>query len=152
MKIRTRAGDDSGQAGGAEVLAFGLLIFVLGSLLVANVWGVIDAKMAVTAAAREATRAYLDAPTEVDAPARAESAAREAMRGHGRRGPVTVKRTGGLLRCAAVTFDVSYRVPAVPLPLIGGLDGGMFTVRARHSEVVGPSRGGGRGRGDDCAR
>ena len=150
MKIRTRAGDDSGQAGGAEVLAFGLLIFVLGSLLVANVWGVIDAKMAVTAAAREATRAYLDAPTEVDAPARAESAAREAMRGHGRKGPVTVKRTGGLVRCAPVTFDVSYRVPAIPLPLIGGLDGGMLTVRASHSEVVDPSGGGRPGRGH-CA-
>ena len=52
--------DESGQAG-IEVLPFGILTFVVGALLVANAWAVIDAKIAVSAAARAlATRS---APT-----------------------------------------------------------------------------------------
>jgi hypothetical protein len=33
-------GDDRGQVGGIEVLPFGLLVFVVGTLLVANAWAV----------------------------------------------------------------------------------------------------------------
>ena len=58
--------DEAGQAGGLEGIAFGLLIFVLGTLLIANAWAVVDTKLAVTAAAREAARAFVEAD---DAPA-----------------------------------------------------------------------------------
>ena len=34
----TRRRSDRGQVGGIEVLPFGLLVFVVGTLLVANVW------------------------------------------------------------------------------------------------------------------
>ncbi|MBA2283441.1 MAG: hypothetical protein H0W25_19710, partial [Acidimicrobiia bacterium] len=51
--------DERGQMGGIEALPFGLLIFVVGALLVANAWAVIDAKLAVTAAAREAARTWV---------------------------------------------------------------------------------------------
>ena len=50
-----------------EVIPFGVLTFVVGALLIANAWAVVDAKMAVSAAAREATRAYVEAPSEGDA-------------------------------------------------------------------------------------
>ena len=59
---RVRWRDDHGQVAGIEVLPFGLLTFVVGMLLVANAWGVVDAKMATTSAAREAVRAYVEAP------------------------------------------------------------------------------------------
>jgi hypothetical protein len=34
-------GTDSGQVGGIEALPFGLLVFVVGALLVANAWAVV---------------------------------------------------------------------------------------------------------------
>ena len=51
--------DDRGVVGGVEAIPFGLLLFVAGTLLVANAWAVIDAKMAATSAAREAARTYM---------------------------------------------------------------------------------------------
>ena len=53
--------EDCGQVGGIEVLPFGLLVFIVGTLLVANAWAVVDAKLAVTSAAREAVRSYVEA-------------------------------------------------------------------------------------------
>src|SRR2546430_1536361 len=52
--------DQRGQAGGLEALAVGVLVFVLGTLAVAGVWGIVDAKWAVSDAAREATRTYVE--------------------------------------------------------------------------------------------
>ena len=52
---------DAGMVGGIEALPFGLLVFVVGALLVANAWAVVDAKFAVDAAARQATRSYVEA-------------------------------------------------------------------------------------------
>jgi hypothetical protein len=60
---RTRAGaagitdSDAGMVGGIETLPFGLLVFVVGSLLVAQAWAVVDAKLAVDAAASRAATA-----------------------------------------------------------------------------------------------
>ena len=39
---------------------FGLLIFVVGSLLIANAWAVVDAKFATDAAARQAVRTFVE--------------------------------------------------------------------------------------------
>ncbi len=55
--------DDRGQVAGIEAVPFGILIFVVGALLIANAWAVIDVKMAVTSAAREAARTYVEAPS-----------------------------------------------------------------------------------------
>ena len=128
---------------GIEVLPFGLLVFVVGVLLVSNAWAVIDAKMAVAAAAREATRAYVEAPAGADALALARAAAEEAIRGAGR-DPARlqlVPETAGFVRCQRVTFAASYQVPAVSLPWIADYGDG-FTTTARHSEVVDPYRTG----------
>ena len=147
----TRCRGDSGQLAGLEALPFGVLVFVVGALLVANVWGVVDAKLATTAAAREAARAYVEAPSAGDAAWAADAAAREAVAGHGR----TPSRAGvdriegGFARCGRVTFEVSYPVPVVVLPWIGGLGEG-FVARSRHSELVDPYRSGLPGEAD-CA-
>src|SRR5439155_1513782 len=69
---------------GIEAIPFGLLTFVVGALIVANAWAVIDAKIAVSAAAREATRAYAEAPADADPLGLADAAAREAIQGAGR--------------------------------------------------------------------
>lgn len=134
---------EAGQVGGVEALAFGLLVFVVGALLVANAWGVIDAKAAVTTAAREGARAYVEAPSGRDASERAGRAARSALEGHGRDpGRATVAVRGrGFARCARVTVEVATRVPAIRLPFIGGFGSGL-RVAARHSELVDPYRSG----------
>ena len=56
---RGRAGE-RGAIGGLEALPFSVLIFVFGSLLLVNAWGVVDAKLAVTSASREATRTFAE--------------------------------------------------------------------------------------------
>jgi hypothetical protein len=135
--------DESGQIAGVEAVALGMLVFVVGMLLVANAWAVIDAKMAVAGAAREAARAYVEAPPGVDPLATAEEAGREALRGAGR-DPAKLQLTpleGDFARCRRVTFSASYPVPAVTVPWVGGY-GQAFTASARHSEVVDPYRSG----------
>jgi membrane protein required for beta-lactamase induction len=76
--------DESGQVGGIDGLVFGVLVFVFGTLVVTNAWGVIDAKLATTSAAREAARTYVEAASAGDAGPAAEAAAREAILSHGR--------------------------------------------------------------------
>lgn len=141
-----RANGDHGQVGGIEVPAFGLLIFVIGALLIANAWGVVDAKLAVTSAAREAVRVYVEAPDAGSALAAADAAARESVAGHGRnpdRSTVEVRHVDDrpFGRCTRVVVTVHHPVPALALPWIGGL-GHAFDVVASQSEVVDPYRSG----------
>jgi hypothetical protein len=139
--VRRVRRDEAGQAG-MEVIPFGILTFAVGALLVANAWAVVDAKMAVSAAAREATRAYVEAPDDAAAEAAALVAAREAIAGVGRDGhSVVVRRLeGDFVRCATVRYEASYHIPAVRLPWVGGF--GDFTVVASHAEIVDPYRTG----------
>jgi hypothetical protein len=142
---------DDGFAGGIEVLPFGVLIFVVGSLLVANAWAVIDAKMAVTAAAREAARTYVEADDAFAGRPAAEAAARAALDGHGRdpsRSTVAIAHEGDAPfgRCVRVTVEVHHPVPAIVLPSIGGYGDG-FDVTATHTELVDPFRDGLQGGG-----
>ncbi len=137
------AADDSegGWIAGAETLPFGFLIFVVGTLLLANAWGVVDAKLAVSAAAREGSRSYVEAAPEV-AKSGAVARAGETLAAYGRElDSVTVGNPDGFQRCARVTVTVSHRVPALVLPWIGGFGEG-FTVSATHSEIVDPFRDG----------
>lgn len=126
-----------------EVIPFGILTFVVGALLVANAWAVIDAKMAVSAAAREATRAFVEAPVDGDPLALADAAARSAISGAGRDPArlVVTPLEAEFARCETARFEASYQVPAVVVPWIGGLGSG-FTATARYAEVVDPYRSG----------
>ena len=136
--------DDAGQIAGMEGLVFGVLIFVLGLLLVANTWAVIDARVATEAAAREGVRAFVEASGDTDAAAAsADRAARDAFAGHGR-DPMRMGFDVGdsvLARCARATVRVTYTVPAVAIPVLGHRRPG-FTVTAHASEVVDPYRSG----------
>jgi hypothetical protein len=150
-----RRRDDGGQVGGVEILPFGVLIFVVGTLLVANVWAVVDAKLAVDAAAREATRQYVEAGVvrqgdESAAAVAARDAGLAALAEHGRdpsraevwrRDLTAPTGEATYVRCARVTFSASYEVPALTLPWIGGYGHG-FEVVSNHSELVDPYRDG----------
>jgi hypothetical protein len=136
------ARDEAGQVGGLEAVVFGVLVFVVGTLLVANAWGVVDAKLAAGAAAREAARAYVEAPSGRAAGGLARQAAADSIAGQGRepaRMDIRVL-SGQFVRCSRVTIEVRYPVPVVSLPWIGRAGTG-FTVAARHSELVDPYRG-----------
>lgn len=134
---------EEGFAGGLEGLIFGLLIFVVGTVMIANAWGVVDTKLAADAAAREAARTYVEAPDAVVAAQRAVAAADDALAGYGRT-PAHARVqlvSGTFARCQRITIQVDYRAPLVELPMIGLLGAGE-SVSARHSEIVDPYRSG----------
>jgi hypothetical protein len=131
-----------GEIGGVDGLIFGALIFVLGLLVVANAWGVIDAKLAADTAATEAVRAFVQTAQSGDPAGQARGAAMAAMESSGRnpeRTSVTV--SGSSLRCSRVVAEVRYRVPLVAVPLLGGFGSGLV-VTATHAELVDPFRSG----------
>jgi putative hemolysin len=153
-----RGRGDGGQVGGIEALPFGLLVFVVGALLVANAWAVIDAKLAVDAAARQATRTYVEAEVPADAEPDAVAAGFGALEAHGRDpaqaavGLSELDGTGGqpgYSRCARATFTATYEVPALTIPWIGGFGDGI-DVTSSHTEIVDPYRAGVPGSAEGC--
>jgi hypothetical protein len=147
----TRDGE-SGFVGGIEVLPFGLLVFVGATLLIVNAWGVVDARLAVATASREAGRAYVESGLE-RGPAAAEGEARQAadrsVSALGRdpsRLHLDVS-TAGFTRCAAVVHRASYQVPTLTIPFVGSW-GHAITVSATHRDVVDPFASGINGDGD----
>lgn len=142
--------DEAGQVGGIEGLVFGVLVFVFGTLLVANAWAVVDAKSAASASAREAARVFVESSGD-GAGVAAVEAGMLAFEGHGReRERASVIRTAGSgARCDRVVFEAAYVVPLVSVPVIGGVGRGM-RVSARHSEVVDPYRSGLGAEAADC--
>ncbi len=138
---RIRPGAEDGAIGGLEVLPFGVLVFVVGTLVIANAWGIVDAKLATSAAAREAVRAFVETPEGQDPSVRAQTAATGAMRAQGREGAVDVRLVeGSFARCSPVTLEVGYAVPGIAVPWVGGL--GAAQVRSSATEVVDPLRAG----------
>lgn len=150
MTVTTRLAEEDGAVGGLEVLPFGLLIFVAGTLLLVNAWAVVDAELTAEAAAREAARAYVEAPGPAAAPALARAAADETVAAAGRDPERLTLDLGAsrLVRCAVVTAETSYEVPALTLPFVDGFGRGL-TVHGSHREVVDAFRAG-LGEGHDC--
>lgn len=139
---------ERGQAGGMEVLPFGLLVFVGGALLIANIWGVVDAKFATDAAARESARWVVEAAGQAASPdalrAGAAEVATDTLADHGRDGPVDVQvgpAGASFVRCERIEVTVAIEVPAVRLPFMGGF-GAPFDVRATRAELIDPTRSG----------
>ena len=148
-----RCRGDAGQVGGIEALPFGLLIFVVGALLIANAWAVVDAKFATDAAARQAVRTFVEGTDEDVARADAIAAGLEAIEGHGRdpeRASIAPVGAVSLARCDRATFEAEYEIPVVSLPFIGGFGRAPFQVRSEHSELVDPFRSGVPGTAEAC--
>ena len=149
----TRRRGDRGQVGGMEVLPFGFLTFVSMTLVLANAWGVIDAKLAVTAAAREAARAYAEADNPDAGAAAARRRAAETLDAYGRGGGRAAigqpSVDGQFRRCGRVTVTVAYDLPVVAVPFVGGL-GRLQPVASSFTEVIDPFRSGVTGRGHEA--
>jgi hypothetical protein len=140
---RPEACAEAGFVGGFEGLLFGLLLFVVGTLFVTHAWAVLDTKAAADAAARQAVRTYVEAPAPSVAASAAGRAAAAVLAGYGRNpahGDVRLA-SGTFGRCQRVTIVVSYPVPLLILPWLGRI-GSAESVRAKHSELVDPYRGG----------
>lgn len=141
----SRSESEAGFAGGFAGLLFGLAIFVIGTLLAAYAWSVVETKAAVSAAAREAARSYIQAPSSVAGITDARQAAFAALSGRvsdPSKARVDLE-SGGFGRCQRISISVAYPAPAIELPLvrhIGPLGGG--TVHAEHSELIDPYRTG----------
>lgn len=136
-----RGRGEQGQVGGLDALVFGVVVFVLGVLVIANSWGVIDAKLAASSAASDAARAYVQLVNS-DPAAAAGAAAAQAITDSGRSAArMNLTLTGAPTRCGAVLAVVRYRVPVVIVPLLGGFGDG-FTVEATHAELLDPYRSG----------
>lgn len=130
---------ERGALGGGEVLPLGFLLLVIALLAITNAWAVIDARMAVSSASREATRAAVE--TEQDPAGAAVAAAARTVSAFGYEAgavEVVVEAPTGFGRCAPVRVTVRHRVPAFSLPGIGGI--GDVTVSASHQEIVDPYR------------
>lgn len=108
--------------------------------MVINAWNLLDADLAVTAAAREATRTFVEADTGAQADAGARAAAADSLRSLGRHQPHRVTIDGTLTRCQQVTISVEMDVDPVRMP--GGFFNGIWQVRSSHTEVVDPWRSG----------
>lgn len=136
---------DGGQVGGIEVLPFAFLVFVSATLLFTSVWAFVDAKFAVSAASREAVRAFVEADSAPEAAAIAQRRGRETLDAYGRSGErATVgdpELEAAFGRCVRVTITVSYEVPAITIPFLGGL-GSATPVVSTHSALVDPFRSG----------
>ncbi len=142
MTSRSRIAQDRGAVGGLEMLPFGFLIFVLGSLIIVNAWTVIDSWMAVSTASREAARVFVESDPGDAWPA---AAARidEVMRDYGRHERLVppVAPTGTYERCAAVTITVAYDVAFIQVPIFGGF-GSLTRIESSHTERIDPWRSG----------
>ncbi len=133
---------DGGQVAGIEAVPFGLLVLTVGILVVAHTWAVVDAKFVTTAAAREATRAHVEAPTSALAEVRAtEAAAAVAVRSGRAPGAVHLQRASDRFgRCVPTRYEAVLEVPTVAVPWRGHRPA--VVVRADHTEVVDPYRNG----------
>jgi hypothetical protein len=153
LKSHTRSNDrsESGQAG-AEILFFACLVFTALTLIIVNAWATVDAKFMVTAAAREATRAYVESESEGAAKSNAQAASDRVVASFSaheeRQQPIVV--AGHFGRCQRVTIQASFEIPALQIPLFG-VSIGRRTVSSTHSEVVDPYRSGlAEGVGGEC--
>ena len=139
----SRRRDDAGQAGGWEIIPFGMLIFVVGSLLIVNAWAVVDARQSAGDAAREEARAFVHESDEAGARAAARDAVFASTDGRGtpreRVALAPIHLDPSFERCAHVVVTVREVVPAISLPFIGGF-GHAFTVTGSQDELIDPFR------------
>ena len=140
MTVHRRSTNERGQAG-AEVIA-GCIVLVIGLVFVfSNLWMVLDAKMAVSGAARNAAQAYVEANSQQGAESAAQTEVREllAPRFAGRWNAETT--IGRFERCQPISVEVSVTLPLIAVPFLGSV-GGTKTVSARHASRIDPFRSG----------
>ncbi len=141
-QTQQRTKRDERGIGGIEVLSLGFLVLVVGTLIVASAWGVVDAKMAALAASREGVRVAVEsAGGKGNARSRAHGAAVDAWTSLGRKErTLDFTLSGSLARCQRVTGVAETTISPFRFPWVGAW--GDITVTARHTEIVDPYRSG----------
>ena len=137
-KIAARfAREESGQALVEAALVLPVLLVLVFGVVMAG--RVVHAKIAVQAAAREASRTLATAPSEEQGLTDANDAARSAADGYGLSadGLSVDLESNGFERGGTVSASVSYDVGLGGLPLFDAVD---ITVSSSHSEQVDPYR------------
>ncbi len=143
--LRARLRDDRGIVGGADVLLFGFVGVVFTSLVIMNVWFAVDTSLAVSAAAREGARTFVESE-QGSASGDAQAAMANVMGQYGLDNPanmtntVAVRDGAGFERCALVTSTAEYRINLLSVPLFGTF--GSHTITAQHTEIIDPFRSG----------
>lgn len=152
--LRRVHADEDGLVAGGEALALGVVVFVVGTLLVLSAWSLVDGKLAVETAARQAARAVVEAPSSVlldpwQRDGLADATALATMEAH--RGPSGSDATtwrflradlrGAVVRCGAVTATVEVEVQTVRLPVLARGFGSVRMV-GEHTERIEPYRAG----------
>ena len=136
VRTRWRAlsfGEESGQALLEAAIAIPVLLVMVFGVVAAG--RVTEAKLAVQASAREASRTLALAPSEQQGMADALAAGHSVAAGYGladQRLTVAVD-ANGFLRGGTVTADVGYSVPLSDLPLLSFFN---VEVSSSHSERV----------------
>lgn len=126
---------------GAEALAFGTLVLLAGTLVLLNVWSVVETRVAGDAAAREYLRAYTRATDREAALRHAELAARTTLAARGT--PLEDLRIhppdpAAFGPCGDARVLLVAAVPAARVPFLGTL--GRTEVSVEHRELLDPYR------------
>lgn len=118
-----------------ESLILGILILLPIAFMVVEFGEIQRASIGVSAASREAGRAFVTSRSAGEAESRARAAANSVMSIH-RLDPsrTTVSIAGELKRGTEVRVEVTYRTPKVPVPLLGAIPA--MTLRSAHVEMV----------------
>jgi len=141
--LRQRMSEERGVVAGSDMLLFGFLALILSSIVIVNVWTVIDVSFAVSSAAREGARTYVESDPNT---AWAETQARmyDVMEDYGRTSRAVAPNPPAIARyerCAVVTITAAYDVALITLPLFGDF-GSLTRIDASHSERIDPYRSG----------
>jgi hypothetical protein len=139
--VSCRCRGDAGVVAGGDAVVFGVLLFVVGSLMITNLWSIVDARTAAQSAARESARTVVETDDVGSVVVQAEVVAVATWQSYGRTSAIGVTLDGSMQRCAPITVTVTAQVPLVRLPLIGW-DAGRTEVSASHTEIVDPFRSG----------
>ncbi|RIK09169.1 MAG: pilus assembly protein TadE [Acidobacteria bacterium] len=118
-----------------ESLILGILLLLPVSFMVVEFGEIQRAAIGVSAASREAGRAFVTSRTTGEAESRARKAAGSVIAGHHLDSSrATVRIAGELKRGSEVRVEVAYRTPEVPVPLLGSIPG--LTLQSAHVEIV----------------
>ena len=137
--MTTRRPDERGQVGGVESIPFGVLVFIVGTLIAVNGWGWLSTHRAADSIAREYLRTYTEQRSEAEASAAASDVADIIIESRSispDRVTITTPTTHEPCEIAQVTVAIA--TPAMRLPFITDL--GARTVSVTHIERMDPYR------------
>ncbi len=137
---RLRRRSELGQAG-AEVIVGGVVLLVALTLVLTNVWVVLDTKMAASEAARTAAQAYVEENDSGTALAVATATAERQLASRFGKAWKVEPIVARFARCAPIGIRVEITVGLIAVPFLGSL-GGNKTVSSTHRTRIDPYRSG----------